>query len=46
MNVLLWIVTALYAGQSIVYLWSGSFPQAIMLSGYAFANVGLIWSIR
>jgi hypothetical protein len=43
-NILLWLVTALYAGQVGVALWNKEMPQAMILGGYVFANIGLIWS--
>lgn len=45
-SAIMWIVTGLYAAQSGVYLWTKNYPQALMLFGYAFANVGLIASIK
>lgn len=41
---LLWLVTALYAGQALVWTWNGQYAQALIVGGYALANLGLIWS--
>lgn len=43
---LLWIVTALYAGQAGVSLWQGQTPHAVIVGGYVLANIGLIWSMK
>ena len=44
-TILIWIVTVLYAGQVVVSSWNGQYPQAMMVGGYAMANIGLIWSM-
>ncbi len=43
-SLLMIVVTILYAGQCGAYLWSKDYPQAVVLGGYAFANIGFIWS--
>ena len=43
-NLIMYIVTALYALQSGVYLQAGNVPQAGMIFCYAIANVCIIWS--
>ncbi|MCH8113316.1 MAG: hypothetical protein IH905_15410 [Proteobacteria bacterium] len=42
---LLWIVTALYAGQVGVSIWYGQSAHAVIVGGYTIANLGLIWSM-
>lgn len=44
-NLLLVVVTVLYAAQACVYIWYKNYPQAIILGGYAFANIGLITTL-
>lgn len=44
-NALLVVVTVLYAGQACAYVWTKDYPQAVILSGYAFANIGLIMTL-
>lgn len=44
-TVLLWIVTALYAGQAGVSAWRGEWAHAVIVGGYTVANLGLIWSM-
>ena len=46
MNLLLWIVTALYFGQAVVYGWNKNYPMLMILGGYTCANLGLIWSTK
>lgn len=43
---LLLIPTAAYVLAAIVYCFGGNFPLAITYSGYAWANVGLLWLDR
>lgn len=46
MNITFWLVlipTLCYAGAMAMYLWRGDVPMAIVYSGYAWANVGLLW---
>ena len=46
MSVAFWFVlvpTLCYAGAMAVYLFRGDAAMAIVYSGYAWANVGLIW---
>ena len=42
---LLWLVTALYAGQAIVSAVNGQPAHAVIVGGYVIANLGLIWSM-
>ncbi len=42
-SVLIWIVTAIYAGQAAVFTFQGNLPGALVFFGYAVANLGLIW---
>lgn len=44
-TILLWIVTGLFTCQAVVSLWNGQLPQAMIVSGYVLANLGLIWSM-
>ena len=44
-TVCLWIATALYVGQAGVLAYSGKFGFAATFTGYALANLGLIWAI-
>ncbi len=37
------IPTGCYAAAMAVYLFRGDLPMAIVYSGYAWANVGLLW---
>ena len=41
-NALLWIVTLLYAGQSAIWIRAGQYADALIVTGYVIANVGLI----
>lgn len=41
-NPLIWIVTALYAGQTGIFLWQGNLAGALVFGGYAVANIGVI----
>jgi hypothetical protein len=43
-NALMVVVTGLYAAQAGVYFWKGLWPLGVVMSGYAFANVGFIVS--
>lgn len=46
MSAAFWFVlvpTLCYAGAMAVYLYKGDAPMAIVYSGYAWANVGLLW---
>ncbi len=46
MNITFWLVlipTLCYAGAMLMYFWKGDAPMAIVYSGYAWANVGLLW---
>jgi hypothetical protein len=43
---LLFIETALYAGQSAVLLWQRDVPMATVFFGYTVANIGLIIGAR
>lgn len=38
----LWIVTLLYAGQGAIWIRAGQYSDALIVSGYVIANVGLI----
>lgn len=42
----LWIVTGLYCWQAGAAAWNGQWAQAVILTGYTIANLGLIWSMR
>jgi len=42
----LWLVTVLYLGSAASLLWEGKAAMALILVGYAIANVGLILSAR
>lgn len=42
-SILIWIVTAIYAGQATVFTFQGNLPGALVFFGYAVANLGLIW---
>jgi len=45
-SIAFWFVlvpTLCYAAASGVYLFRGDAPMAIVYSGYAWANIGLIW---
>lgn len=44
-NLPMWLVTALYAVQAGMALYNGQSPQALLISGYVVANLGLIWSM-
>lgn len=47
MTALLIIVPTLcYAGAAGMYLWQKNWPLAITYSGYAWANLGLLWLDR
>ena len=49
MSLSFWFVlipTACYAGASIYYGLAKNWPLAIVYSGYAWANVGLLWLDR
>lgn len=37
------VPTPCYAGASGMYLWQKNWPLAITYSGYAWANLGLLW---
>lgn len=43
-KLLLWIVTALYGVQAIVFFVNGKPSAGLILAGYVVANVGLIWA--
>lgn len=46
MSATFWLVlipTLCYAGAAGMYWWQGDKPLAITYSGYAWANVGLLW---
>lgn len=43
---LIWIVTALYAGQAVVLASGRDWPNMLIFSGYALANLGLIWGMK
>lgn len=43
---LILIPTACYALACAVYAWQGNWPLAIVYSGYAWANAGLLWLDR
>ena len=45
-TILLWIVTILYTGQAAVSVYNGQLYHAMIVFGYAFANVGLILSMQ
>lgn len=45
-TILIWLVSALYAGQVVVCLWNHQWAQALLLFGYVLANVGLILTMR
>jgi hypothetical protein len=40
------VPTVCYAAAAAVYAWKGNYPLAITYSGYAWANVGLLWLDR
>jgi hypothetical protein len=40
------IPTACYAGAAAMYAWKANWPLAITYSGYAWANLGLLWLDR
>lgn len=40
---LIWIVTALYVGQCLVFLWQRNPWLALVFAGYALANIGMIY---
>lgn len=42
----LWIVTALYAWQSCVFLFSGGIAMSVVFFGYFIANIGLMIAVR
>lgn len=42
---LLWIVTMLYAGQGMIWILSGKYSDALIVTGYVIANVGLIMKV-
>jgi hypothetical protein len=46
MNIIMWIVSGLYAFQSGVYLANAKPALALVLASYAIANLGLIWSAQ
>lgn len=41
-TICLWIVTLLYAGQGAIWIREGQYADALIVSGYVVANVGLI----
>jgi len=46
MNLIMWLVTGLYAIQAGVYLTNARPALALVLASYAIANIGLIWSAQ
>lgn len=42
----LWIATALYLAQVAICVAANQYPQAIVMTGYTVANLGLIWSMQ
>jgi uncharacterized MnhB-related membrane protein len=45
-TLLIWVVTVLYVGQAIVSIWYGQYAHTIIFTGYAAANIGLIWAMK
>ena len=43
--VLFWAVTIVYLIQAAILFWTNDRPQALIIAGYALANLGLIWSM-
>ena len=41
-SICLWIVTLLYASQGAIWIRAGQYADALIVSGYVVANVGLI----
>ena len=39
-------VTVLYVGQACALAYYRDWPNTMIFSGYAFANVGLIWTLH
>lgn len=37
------IPTLCYSGAAVMYAWQANWPLTITYSGYAWANVGLLW---
>jgi len=45
-NPLIWVVTGLYAAVAVSLLLEGKAGMAVMFTGYAIANLGVIWANR